>query len=224
MRCIIPLVLYLAAIQHAAADAYRCDHQLFLVEAAQPELAERTCRSAALAREHLSSCGVYLDVPLRISVVETIEGAAGSCLGLYHCGEGQVEVLAPQAMAAARDTEGAFSRISDHALWYSVIVHELTHASYDRVRCPFASCIATSEYAAFAMQLSSLPANELERFGARGRSETKPSRDAISAMMYALSPDRFAELTWGHFSSRPDPCTYMGWIMMGNIIFDKERP
>ena len=224
MHFILPLFLYLAATQCATADDYRCDDQLFLVEATNSELAERTCRSAANARASLSSCGVYLDVPLKISVVETIEEIDGSCLGLYHCDEGRVEVLTPQAMAVARDSHGAFSRISDNALWDSVIVHELTHAAYQSVTCPFPSCIATSEYAAFAMQLRSLPSIELERFSERDALEMKSSRDAISAMMYFMAPDRFAEHTWRHFTTRPDPCAYMELIMMGDIFFDREGP
>lgn len=224
MRFAMPLILCLAATQFAAAKDFRCDDELFLVEATNSDLAHRTCRSATKAREYLSSCGVYLNEPLSISVVETIEGVTGSCLGLYHCGEGRIEVLSPQAMSAVRASDGAFSRISDHALWDSVIVHELTHAAYERVTCPFPSCIATSEYAAFAMQLRSLPLIELERFGKTDDSETKPSHDAISAMMYFMAPDRFAELTWLHFNTRPDPCTYMEWIMLGNIFFDRERP
>lgn len=127
-------------------------------------------------------------------------------------------------MKTARDNDGAFSRISDHALWDSVIAHELTHAAYQRVNCPFPSCIATSEYAAFAMQVRSLPSEELERFGRSEPPKTKPTRDAISATMYLMAPDLFAELAWRHFDSRPDQCTYMEWIMTGNIFFDRERP
>ena len=197
---------------------------MFLVKATSADLAERTCQSAANARGSLSSCGVHLDEPLSISVVEKIEGIGGSCLGLYHCGEGRIEILAPLAMSAARDRDGAFSRISDQALWESVIAHELTHAAYQKVTCPFSSCVATSEYAAFAMQLRSLPPIELERFGEGNAIEVKPSRDAISATMYFMAPNRFAELTWQHFTARPDPCTYMGWIMTGDIFFDRERP
>jgi len=224
MRYVLSLIIYIAATQHTVAEGYRCEDQLFLVEATSPELAERTCHSAAKARAALSTCSVHLKDPVTISVVDAIEELTGSCLGLYHCGDGQVEILSPDAMAAARETDGAFAGISDDALWDSIIVHELTHAAYEGVTCPFSSCVATSEYAAFAMQLRFLPAAELAQFAARDILETQPSRDAISPIMYFMAPDRFAELSWRHFITRPDPCGYMEWIMTGQIFFDREGP
>lgn len=74
------------------------------------------------------------------------------------------------------------------------------------------------------MQINSLPLNELERFGKQVALQIAPTHDAISELMYFMSPDRFAKLTWLHFSTRPDPCGYMEMIMKGNVFFDRERP
>ncbi len=184
----------------------------------------RVCRSATEARSSLALCGVHLSEPLKITVLDKIAAANGSCLGLYHCGEGLIELLSPEALAVRRKKGGAFAGVSDAALWESVLVHELTHAAYKQVDCPFPSCLATSEYAAFAMQVRSLPESELEAFGKGVTVTGSPTRDAISEVMYFVSPERFAKLSWQHFSSRPDPCGYMELIMDGDLYFDRERP
>ena len=50
----------------------------------------------------------------------------------------------------------------------------------------------------------------------------KPSRDAISAVMYFMAPDSFAKHVWLHFSTRPDPCAYLQQVFKGSIFFDRE--
>ena len=162
--------------------------------------------------------------PLEIMVVDSIDIVSGTCLGVYHCGEEQIEILSPTAMAAARAKKGAFAGVSDEALWESVLAHELTHAAYQRVDCPFQSCIATDEYAGHVMQVRSLPPDELERFGEKVELRRAPDRDAISAILYFVAPERFAKYAWLHFQSRPDPCVYMQRIMEGEVYFDRERP
>ncbi len=218
------LIFCLAASPMAADEGLVCENPLFRVEAENPDIASRVCESATEAHDSLASCGVHLSEPLKITVLDRIAAASESCLGLYHCGEGRIELLSPDAMAVRRKAGGAFAGVSDDALWDSVLVHELTHAAYEQVDCPFPSCLATSEYAAFAMQVRSLPESELEAFGKEVTVAGPPIRDAISEVMYFISPERFAKLSWQHFSARPNPCGYMELIMDGDIFFDRERP
>lgn len=224
MRCSMLIMLYFSVTPLAAAEALRCDDPRYRVEAASKEIAARTCRSIAAARDSLSSCGVRVPESLEIKVVDIIKNVNGSCLGLYHCDLGQIEILSPKAMAAKRATDGAFAGISDDALWDSVLVHELTHAAYQDVDCPFQSCIATDEYAGHVMQVQSLPPEELERFGDMVNLKGAPNGNAISALMYFMAPERFAKYAWLHFQSQPDPCRYMQLIMAGEVFFDRKWP
>lgn len=222
MRSIPAILALLLAPPVGAEETRLCPDPFFRVTAADTELADRTCRSAAAARDSLESCGVALTEPLEIHVVGSINGSLGPCLGVYHCGEQEIEVLSPEALSTAREMDGAFRGISDAAYWDSILVHELTHAAYDVVTCPFSSCIATSEYASYAMQIRSLPAEEQARFGEGIELRTNSNLGAISAMMYFMAPDRFAKYAWQHFSSVAEPCAYMSLIMDGKVFFDME--
>ena len=204
-------------------ESLQCADAKFLATAEDPAILNRTCQVAAMTRSRLAKCGVHLDRPIEITVSDRVENKFGSCLGIYHCGEDKLQVLTPSAMSRARKSVGPFALISDDVLWESIFAHELTHAAYDAVSCPFLSCIATSEYAAFAMQVWSLPIEERDRFGANIELKSQTTRDAISAIMYFLAPDRFAVIAWGHFQARPDSCAYMNEIMRGELFFDRPR-
>lgn len=220
-RAILTALLAIAA-SHAGA-AQQCADPLFKVDADTPELADKACTAAMSARAFLAQCSVVLDTPVSISIEESLGGDLGDCLGIYHCGENRLQVLSPEAMAAAREDTGAFAGLSEAALWDSIFVHELTHAAYDsKVSCPFSECVATSEYASYAMQVLSLPPDERDAFGASVALSGPPTSDMFSAVMLYMAPDRFAKTAWLHFQSRPDPCDYMGKIMRGQIYFDRE--
>ncbi|MDJ0638178.1 MAG: hypothetical protein QNJ20_05035 [Paracoccaceae bacterium] len=222
MRFTALLTLSLTTASFAFAEPLQCADPLFRVEAETPDLIARTCESAAAGRRELLSCGITLDTPIEITVVDEIEGTLNPCLGVYHCGENQITLLSPKAMARARLPDSAFAGVSELPFWNSVMVHELTHAAYDKVKCPFSSCVASSEYAAYAMQVRSLPPEEQERFGKEVTLKSKPSSAGFSAMIYFMAPDRFAKSAWLHFQSRPDPCGYLSFIMNGDIFFDME--
>jgi hypothetical protein len=222
MRWIPAVLALLLAPPVGAGETQICSDPFFTVTAPDPALAERTCHSAAAARESLRTCGIELPEPLEIRVVDAIMGSMGPCLGVYHCGEQEIAVLSPDAMSSLRAEDGAFAGISDMAYWDSILVHELTHAAYDAVTCPFSSCVATSEYASYAMQVRSLPPEEQAKFGEQVELRSKSNLGAMSAMIYFMAPDKFAKHAWLHFSSLDDPCAYMSLIMDGKVFFDME--
>lgn len=188
------------------------------------EVIAHTCQAVTRAQDRLAQCGIALTRPIEIHVLDRVRGTIGDCLALYHCGEDRIDILHPSAMRIARETSSAFAPVSDGAYWDSVIVHEVTHAAFESVRCPFSSCVATSEYASYAMQVWLMPEAEQTLFGSNIDLQTKPTRDAISAMMYYMSPNRFALMAWLHFQAQPDPCAYMQAIMNGEVFFDLEPP
>lgn len=221
----IPLclgVLIALAGPVGAAEPTLCPDPLFRVTAETENLARQTCDALSRARTTLESCSVTLATPVEIAVTERVDGEFGPCLGVYHCGEDRIELLSPTAMSELREADSAFGPISDTAYWESILLHELTHAAYDRVKCPFTSCVATTEYAAYAMQVYSLPPEQQARFGENITLKGDVHRSAISAMMYFMSPDRFAKYAWLHFEAQSDPCGYMGQIMDGKVFFDRE--
>ena len=217
------LATALSLATQLAAEPLNCPDPLFTITGGEKTTRERTCKAASEARKTLESCGIALNRPIDIEIVQGFPDQYTACLGLYHCGEDQIEILSPQDMAATRDRDGVFEFISDDAYWQSIIAHELTHAAYDSVKCPFTSCVATAEYASYAMQVFSLPADQQPLFGKSVTLRSKPSQDSISGVMAFMSPDHFAKIAWLHFQNRDAPCDYMRLIMSGQIFFDREH-
>lgn len=207
-----------------AAERRLCANPLFVAVGTDTDTLARVCRIASDTLTYFEACGVPLNRSIEIELIEAFEGPMKHCVGLYRCGQDKIEVLTPDALSEKRDRAGAFVEISDQAYWESIIVHELTHAAYDVVACPFLSCVATSEYASYVMQVRSLPYEERRLFGQTIQLRGVPTDDAISPIMLFMAPDYFATLAWQHFQNRDDPCAYMTYIMQGDLFFDRDLP
>jgi hypothetical protein len=209
-----------ASATAAAADPRPCPGSGITVDAAPPALAARVCTVAAATAGRLARCGLPLGGPVEIRVVGTLPG---QCRGLYHCGERRIEVLAPDALAAARRTESPFAAIPTAAYFDSLVAHELAHAAHDAVPCPFGSCEVTGEYVAYTTQIAALPDDARAAFLAAAGGEAARRAD-LSLMLLKLAPGRFAATAARHLASRPEPCAYLGAIGRGEIVLDRERP
>ncbi|WP_444967485.1 DUF6639 family protein [Roseovarius pacificus] len=216
-------VLLTLCIPPGNAEVLSCEGTRVTVRASNFALAEQTCRAAIRTLPLLAECGVVLSQPQNIEIIEAMQGSPG-CMGIYHCGENSIEVLSPRAMKSLRRDESAFSSIPTPIYFESVLAHELAHAAYDAVPCPFTNCLVTSEYVAYAMQVYSLPLPEQRLFEADVAMENMVSRYEISSIGLFMAPDKFARNVWAHFSQREDGCTYVSDMMAANFYLDTERP
>lgn len=214
--------LLAASLASAGAGAtLSCDGGQVGVAGADAQLAMRMCRVAETALEDLAACNLAIDRPVTISLVDALPPG---CMGLYHCGEGLIELLPPEAAAAARAPDSPFRTLSPEAFYDSLIVHELTHVAFDAVPCPLADCPATAEYLAYAMQVRSLAPENVAAFEAASNLDGPVSGSDISFVILQMAPNLFAAEAWAHFAARPDPCGYAGLIAEGTIRFDREHP
>ncbi|WP_157771549.1 DUF6639 family protein [Thioclava nitratireducens] len=211
--------LLVATASIAGAENTLCQTAALTVEGGTPVARDRICRIAAREIPKLAACNVMVPEGLTIRFDETLPE---DCIGLFHCGEAFVRLLPPDLMAESRKPERAFSGVPDDLYFDSVVVHELTHAAYDKVECPFSDCSATAEYAAYAMQVRSMPIAGREAFEAAAVVDHRITREELNATYYTLSPDRFAQKAWLHFIQREDGCDHMGQIMGGAVFFDEE--
>lgn len=187
------------------------------------DAAELICSAAARATDQLASCN--LEVPEQITITVTDE-LPDQCLGVYHCGQGHIEILAPEAYAPVRaaGAASAFALISDDAFFESVIRHELAHAALDDMPCPFPSCIVGQEYIAYAMQIRFLPDADRAAFEEATTQVGPVSRDMLSHIMLMMAPESFARRVWLHLQDRDDPCTFIGQISRAEVLLDREHP
>lgn len=225
LRLASSLVALVAALLPAGTHAgdLTCAQTRITVRSPDIAIRERTCRAVSNALPKLSHCGAAPERHQLIEMVASISDAP-TCMGIYHCGEDRIELLNPDEMAAARKPDGPFSTLPDGVFFDSVVAHELAHAAYDAVPCPFENCLLTSEYVAYAMQIYSLSAADRATFEADKDTETRISRDAISLIGLMMAPGRFAAKVWAHFSQRDDGCAFVRQMMEGRVYLDKERP
>lgn len=216
-------VAVLICVSTARADVLACEGLPLTVTAPTLALAERTCRAAGRVVPVMAECGVALSQMQDVELVHSIPGSPG-CMGIYHCGENRIEVLLPQALERARGDDGAFRSVPTPSYFESVLAHELAHAAYDAVPCPFRDCLVTSEYVAYSMQVYTLPPTVRHRFQADMDPEARVSRYDMNSIGLLMDPGRFARNVWAHFSQRQDGCAYVADIMRAKFHLDTERP
>jgi hypothetical protein len=188
---------------------------------ADPALAARTCTASDTAFALFVQCTLTAPGPIIIEVKHNIDA---ECLGLFHCGESRIEILAPPIMETVRLPDSMFADIPVERFYDSIVVHELAHALYDQVPCPYSSCVTTAEYLAYSFQIESLsPQDRAPILAAHPPDFTIP-RDRINMMILMMAPKRFAGAAWTHLNQRNDRCAWIEGIMSGGIVFDHELP
>ena len=203
------------------ADIVRCTDIDVTVNSDSVALAQEVCTAAVQAQTQFQQCNLgSTSNPLRVDIVETLPD---SCVGLYHCQQDWIELLAPSLMQTLRKEDGAFHFLSETAYFRSVVVHELAHAAFDKERCPFDGCVVGNEYVAYAMQVMSLSADDRSAFEVHAGLNRRVSVVELTRLLLDLAPERFAARAWTHLQQRDDPCGYIGEIVSGAVLLDRER-
>ncbi|WP_324754634.1 hypothetical protein [Roseovarius sp. Pro17] len=179
------------------------------------------CDAIEDAEALFDECGMPpLSGPLTTEIVTDLKPG---CMGQYHCGKGSIEVLEPSMMAVRRNPKGAFAFLPMESYFQSIIVHELSHGLFDDASCPFEACIVADEYVASVMQVMSLTPEQQAVFSLKSELDRRISRDELNSITLFMVPNVFAQKSWAHLSQRDDPCTYIGKILNGTILLDREH-
>lgn len=185
--------------------------------------ADLICTLAARATEQLQDFDLAVPEPVTIAVIPELQD---QCLGVYHCGTGRIEILAPEAYLPLRESgdASAFDAVSNDAFFESVIRHEMAHAALDAMRCPFKACPVGQEYIAYTLQVWFLPEEERIAFEDAKPHDAPITRDMLSEIMLMMAPEVFAHRAWFHLQAREDPHAFIGQIARGEILLDSEHP
>lgn len=213
----------LAALGAASSGAGTlCDNGRVTVVNAPPAMVGRVCSAADQAFDIFSECGARLPAPVTI---RTADGIPGERLGLYHCGKGLIEVLAPKAMGQLIEPAGIFAAIPTTELFDSVIVHELAHALYDATPCTGepTECLVTSEYLAYGFQLGALPVEYHGAWTPDLDPATPVDPKVMSLGVLMLDTNRFALSAWAHLNQQPDRCAWINGILDGEVVFRRPQ-
>ena len=221
-RLSVKTIILLLVAWPAQAGQIFCDGLNTSVIASDAKDARLACDAVARATTLFEGCNIpALTRPLKIEVIDQIDEG---CFGLYHCGADWIELLAPSAMAAKRQPNGIYTDLPIDRFFQSIAVHELTHAAIEDAPCPFPACLVRDEYAAYVMQMMSLTPGQRHQLAERtdlvGR---RISRDELNSIMYFMAPERFAVKAWMHFTQRDEPCGFLGQLVDGTVLLDRER-
>ncbi|GAB5510039.1 MAG: hypothetical protein Rhims3KO_14400 [Hyphomicrobiales bacterium] len=195
---------------------FQCSSDSFSVTSEQ-DLAPQICAMAADARAELSTCGIDLDHSIEIEIVNALPIG---CVGQYHCDEARITLLSMDAMQRQLEEGHPFSTVEPAAYFYSVLVHEIAHASMDGMPCPFSSCVSGQEYVAYAMQMRSLTIEARQQLLTRPDFNRPIETEEINPIIAQLAPDIFMQKAWLHFSQQEDPCGFIGQVVSGDFLFD----
>ena len=214
--------LFLALLPvSTSAGTFRCETTQIDVQTDEPSYVAAICEAAEQAEELFEQCNIPpIPAPLQVRIVNELQEG---CVGLYHCGEGLIDVLAPPLMEARRGSQSAFAFLTNADYFQSVVVHELAHAALDDLPCPFDACVVADEYLAYAAQVMSLPPDLRLAFSADVDLEKRISRDELNGAILLLAPQRFAQKAWVHLSQRDDPCAFVAQIVDRTVLLDRER-
>ena len=158
-----------AAAEWAAADpiTMTCAIERVRVSAENATDAQLACAVAETTDVSLRALGLWIDVPIRIDVMDKLDIAADACIAFYSTDAHRVQVLAVDCLDDQPGRAKAFPNMDAHLLFESVIVHELVHAYVDQTSSARALDRLTHEYLAYAVQIDALPAPERARILAR---------------------------------------------------------
>lgn len=215
------VTIFLLGTASVHAETLVCDNGLATVDSHDPKHLPKMCTATDRALAVLDRCALQHPSHVQISVAE-LENK--SCLGLFHCGEGRVEVLSPEEMALRRKDTGLFQHIPPERMFESVIVHEFAHAAMDQTPCPFDACAATSEYFAYSIQLLDFSDEELAPLEETTAEMPTVGYDEINLFIYFMAPSKFVEKVWAHVKERDSICAQLRRVQDGIVLFDKFHP
>ena len=218
---VLPIVAFVSLASPLVANPTTCPNGLVTATTDDPAVAERICNASDHAISLFAMCGFELPEPIEITTLSDVDA---NCFGVFHCGEGRIEILTPDGMDALMKEDSIFAPISKESFFDSVVVHELAHALYDETKCPYPHCLATSEYFAYSYQIMSFNDEDRAALEAGIDMEQRISRDYVVGILAVMSPDRFTQRVWQHFSQRDDQCAWLGGILSGAIVFDHDYP
>jgi hypothetical protein len=204
----------------AVAETMICETAPVTVTGQSQEHLSMACQAVLVAQELFSQCNMpALPKSLRVDILQDLQPG---CVGLFHCGEAQIDVLPPKLMSERRGKENAFAFLSETEFFRSVIVHELAHAAFEDVPCILESCRATTEYIAYNMQVMSLDDHLRQIYSDNSKRDRPILKDEINVMVLSIAPNVFAQKAWEHLTEKDEPCNFVKRIAAGDVTFDRD--
>jgi hypothetical protein len=211
MRSFLGLVFLAVAFAYPAAAAERrCAGSNATIYAESDADARLACDGVADAVGFLSEQGFTVDTVMWIDILDSVfahraENPAFRVLGQFDAEQNRIMVTSTKGqheMAAEKPIFGVPAPY-DHALFRSVVAHEVAHAiAEENFRVDEPSRLA-HEYIAYIVQLATMPANLQQQILERHPGPGFVSELEIHPIIYGMDPDLFAVKAYRHYR-RPE--------------------
>lgn len=182
--------------------------------------ADLACTAAVRSAAVFAQCVVpVLSRQIAIDIIKTMPRG---CVGLYHCGEDRLEVLATDVLPQTRANLGVLPLLATEPYFQSIVVHELAHAATDGMPCPVENCVVAPEYIGYLMQVMSLDPVDLAEFEDSFDMTAPVSIQELNPFVIVLAPEIFVERVWAHHWQQSDPCGFVAQLLNGEAVLDFE--
>jgi hypothetical protein len=194
----------------------QCDVDVTATSADEQRLA---CKAAAQALHLLGRCDISPRGPLRIEVSSEVRRPfGGTVFGLFDPKQDKVLITQPANITSLASST-PFGELPQRAFYKSLIVHEVIHAVMHQNYKRPPSSHAAYEYAAYALQIESLPPDVRKTFLQAVNIESDGSEFAFNDAILAFDPFFFAARAYQHFRASADGCAHLHALLAGDAPF-----
>ena len=174
--------------------------------------------------ELFAQCGLEALDPIRVQVENDAIGVCGvDAFGAFDTKAQTIRLASTKACRAMAKTNPAYASLPFIKFYESIVVHEVAHQIFRSHIGERSVSLATHEYVAYALQITSLPPDVRQTF--LKPLNTKPPADLspFVDMVLLMSPETFGALAYAHFSEFGNGCRILTEIIEGKISFPSSE-
>jgi hypothetical protein len=197
----------------------RCTEAGVEVKAASAEEWRLACEAATEALKLLARCHIAPRVPVRVELSSEVRRPFGGVVfGLFDPKQEKV-LITQYTNVASLVSDTPFGGLPRPDFYKSLIVHEVIHAVMHQNYWRPPGSHAAYEYAAYALQIESLPPDVRKTFLQTVNVGADETEFAFNDAILAFDPFFFAARAYAHFARSPDGCTHLRALLEGEVAF-----
>lgn len=190
------------------------------VAGASPTERSLACEAASEAVKLLGRCEISLRRTLHIEILDAVRSPFGGQIFGRFDKENEAVFLSAAAGIADFTRGSAYAVIPPADFYRSSIVHEVVHGAMHQNQRRNPSSRAAQEYAAYALQIASLPQHAREAFlRAAARGATQDGNFYLNDMILGFDPAYFAANAYRHFMASRDGCEGIAMLLARDVDF-----
>jgi hypothetical protein len=207
------------ATAHQASPVHRCPGTLVDVTAASSLERSLGCSAAIQAMELLGRCQISLRRPLDVQIGNKLRHPLGWPVLAFFDAVGERVFSARYENMPSLVAGTPFAALSQHALFQSIILHEIIHGVLHQNAGDHIMSHTAGEYLSYALQLEALSAQERHKFIKAVKRRVSTTELVFTDALLSLDPFFFAAHAYEHLKASPDSCDRVRALRQGEVPF-----